>query len=235
MYRTDPADASGLTPRSPRAAFEEPHPVFRPTLRVRAAKRVMDVLGALLFLTLFLPLFLAVAIGVRLSSRGPIFYVQPRAGRGGRDFQFYKFRSMKIDADEVLSAFLDSDSGAKRRWEQYQKIDNDPRITRFGKFIRRTSLDELPQFWNVLLGDMSLVGPRPCMLEQKALYGQYWTSYCAMKPGITGLWQVSGRNRLTYRQRVSLDVRYVQDWSVWGDLKILAKTVVVVLYATGAH
>jgi exopolysaccharide production protein ExoY len=235
MYRTDAGDASGLTRNSQRGGLEEPHTNCVPSLLTRAGKRVVDIAGAFMFLALFLPLFVVVAIGVWLSSPGPIFYVQPRAGRGGRDFRFYKFRSMKVDADEVLSAFLDSDTGAKQRWEQYQKIDNDPRITKFGAFIRRTSLDELPQFWNVLKGDMSLVGPRPCMLQQKALYGPDWRAYCAVRPGITGLWQVSGRNRLTYRQRVALDARYVRGLSASGDLKILAKTILVVLTAHGAH
>ncbi|WP_427913595.1 sugar transferase [Ramlibacter sp. MMS24-I3-19] len=232
MYRTEVSGAGELSPMSGAPAQGA---AIRISYRLRAAKRVVDVLGALFFLVVFLPLFLAVAIGVCLSSPGPIFYSQPRAGRGGRDFRFYKFRSMKIDSDEVLTSFLDSDAGAKERWEKYQKIDNDPRITRFGQFIRRTSLDELPQFWNVLIGDMSLVGPRPCMLQQKELYGRHWRAYCAVKPGITGLWQVSGRNRLTYRQRVSLDARYVEGLSPLGDLKIMAKTIFVVLRAHDAH
>jgi exopolysaccharide production protein ExoY len=235
MYRTEAGDASGLTSDSERGGFENLRPPHRLSIRARAGKRIMDIVGAVIFLVLFLPLFIFVAVGVWLSSPGPIFYVQLRAGRGGRDFRFYKFRSMKVNADEVLSSFLDSDSGARRRWEQYQKIDNDPRITRFGRFIRRTSLDELPQFWNVLKGDMSLVGPRPCMLQQKELYGRHWSAYCAVKPGITGLWQVSGRNRLTYRQRVALDALYVERLSAASDLRILVKTVSVVLSAHDAH
>lgn len=233
MYRTDAADASGLTP-SAHGGLDDLRVNYRPSMRVRAGKRLVDIVGSILFLTLFLPLFVIVAIGVWLSSPGPIFYVQSRAGRNGRSFRFFKFRSMKVDSDEALSSFLDSDDDARKRWEKYQKIDNDPRITPFGSFIRRTSLDELPQFWNVLKGDMSLVGPRPCMLQQKALYGSYWRAYCAVKPGITGLWQVSGRNRLTYRQRVALDARYVQDLGVVSDFKILARTVRVVLTGEGS-
>lgn len=232
MYRTEVTGAGELTPFPD--AHEQGRPIHLP-VRLRAAKRVVDVLGALFFLVMFLPLFIAVAIGVYLSSPGPIFYVQRRAGRGGRAFRFYKFRSMKMNSDEVLNSFLDSDAGAKERWQKYQKIDNDPRITSFGQFIRRTSLDELPQFWNVLRGDMSLVGPRPCMLQQQELYGRHWRAYCAVKPGITGLWQVSGRNRLTYRQRVALDARYVEGLSPLGDLKIMAKTIFVVLRAHDAH
>ncbi|WP_255481832.1 sugar transferase [Ramlibacter pinisoli] len=198
-------------------------------------KRAVDIFGSIFLIVLLLPMIVVVAIGVRLSSSGPIFYAQTRSGRGGRHFQFYKFRSMKVNSEDVLADFLNSDPEAKKRWDQYQKIDNDPRITAFGRFIRRTSLDELPQFWNVLRGDMSLVGPRPCMLQQKELYGRYWRAYCAVKPGITGLWQVSGRNRLTYEERVRLDVQYVRNLSAWGDIKLLAKTIKVVLSAHGAH
>ncbi len=201
----------------------------------RAIKRGIDIAGALVFFTLFLPLFLAVAIGVRWSSHGPALYSQRRIGREGRTFRFYKFRSMVVDSDEVLSSFLDSDPDAKNEWDTFQKLSDDPRITRFGRFIRKTSLDELPQFWNVLKGEMSLVGPRPCMPAQEGFYGAYWPIYCAMKPGLTGLWQVSGRNRLSYRQRVRLDARYANEWSLWLDAKILLKTVKVVLTGDGSQ
>jgi exopolysaccharide production protein ExoY len=235
MYRSDSSGPNGMVPATEPKVEESPIPPRAFSTWRRGLKRWIDIVGASTFLALFLPMFLMVAMGIRLSSPGPIFYVQTRAGRQGRSFRFYKFRSMRVDADELLSSFLDSDADAKRRWEQFQKIDNDPRITSFGLFIRRTSLDELPQFWNVLKGDMSLVGPRPCMLEQRQLYGSHWVHYCSVKPGITGLWQVSGRNRLTYRQRVALDARYVQTWSIREDLKILAKTILVVLSARGAH
>jgi len=230
MYRMDPANPTGLT-----TSDASPSRVIRLPLAARAAKRGMDVVGALIFFAAFLPMFLFVAIGVRLSSPGPIFYVQTRAGRDGKNFEFIKFRSMLVNSDEILTAFLDSDPDAKDQWHTYQKIDDDPRITWFGKFIRRTSLDELPQFWNVLLGEMSLVGPRPCMLQQKELYGEHWQAYCAVRPGLTGLWQVSGRNKLTYQQRVGLDAEYVNNWSVWLDLKILCRTILVVLGTHGAQ
>jgi Undecaprenyl-phosphate galactose phosphotransferase WbaP len=197
-------------------------------------KRCFDVVAAATFLIVFLPLFLVVALGVGLSSPGPIIYAQERIGRNGRSFRFYKFRSMVMNSDEVFSAFLDSCHEARVQWEQYQKLERDPRITPFGRFIRKTSLDELPQMWNVLVGDMSLIGPRPCMPQQKNLYGTYWGAYCAVRPGITGLWQVSGRNKLTYEQRVILDVRYVTGWSIWLDARILAKTVGVVLTGDGS-
>ena len=200
-----------------------------------ASKRTVDVVGALLFFIAFLPLFLLVIIGVRMSSPGPVIYRQHRVGRRGRSFSFYKFRSMEVDSDELLSSFLDSNACAKSQWDTYQKLDSDPRITPFGRFIRRTSLDELPQMWNVLKGEMSLVGPRPCMPQQEAFYGKYWPVYCAMRPGLTGLWQVSGRNRLSYQQRVAMDVKYAQQWSLWLDLKIMIKTIGVVVTGYGSQ
>jgi exopolysaccharide production protein ExoY len=199
------------------------------------AKRLMDIVGALLFFLIFLPLLLLVALGVFLSSRGPILYYQERIGLNGRSFRFYKFRSMVENSDEVFKEFLDTDPEARSQWERYQKLDRDPRVTWFGQIIRRTSLDELPQFWNVLTGDMSIVGPRPCMPDQQRLYGPYWAAYCAVRPGLTGLWQVSGRNRLTYQQRVQLDAQYVRNWTIWLDLTILARTVGVVLTGDGSR
>lgn len=142
---------------------------------------------------------------------------------------------MALNSDDVLNSFLDSNADARRHWEQYQKIENDPRVTLFGAFIRRTSLDELPQLWNVLVGDMSLVGPRPCMVQQRRLYGANWATYCVMRPGLTGLWQVSGRNRLSYSERVALDVAYVNRWTLWLDLAVLLKTIKVVWSGDGSH
>lgn len=200
-----------------------------------ALKRSIDIVGALVFFTLFLPLFLAVCAGVKVTSRGPIFYVQHRVGRGGRLFRFYKFRSMVVDADAALARFLDSDQQAMKQWSEFQKLEHDPRVTPFGRLIRRASLDELPQFWNVLKGDMSLVGPRPCMPQQEGYYGRYWRHYCAMRPGLTGLWQVSGRNRLSYRNRVDLDARYVSTWSLGLDARILLRTFRAVVSGDGSR
>ena len=148
----------------------------------------MTLLAALVFFTVFLPLYVAVAIGVRWSSHGPALYSQNRVGRHGRIFRFYKFRSMVVDSEEVLTSFLDSDSNAKSEWDQFQKLSNDPRITRFGRFIRKTSLDELPQFWNVLKGEMSLVGPRPCMPGQERFYGRQAAVGCCMQNGTSFLY-----------------------------------------------
>lgn len=198
-------------------------------------KRLMDIVGSLAFLIIFLPLFVIIAIGVKLSSKGPAIFSQERIGQHGRTFRFYKFRSMVQNSDEVFSAFLDSSNEARSQWEAYQKLDDDPRITWFGSLIRRTSLDELPQLWNVLKGDMSLVGPRPCMPTQRSLYGSHWAAYCGVRPGLTGLWQVSGRNSLSYQQRVLLDAEYVREWSLAADARILFRTFGVVLTGRGSR
>lgn len=190
----------------------------------KAIKRVIDVVGALIFFVAFGPLYVAVAVSVWLSGSGPVYYRQTRLGKNGRPFHVYKFRSMVANADRVLEEFLSKNAAARVEWDNFQKLDNDPRIIPIGKFIRRFSLDELPQFWNVLRGDMSLVGPRPCMESQRSLYGDAWTQYTAVRPGLTGLWQVSGRNNLTFAQRVVLDKQYVTSWSLWLDGKILLKT-----------
>ena len=202
---------------------------------LRVAKRIVDVLFALLFFVCFGWLYLIVALGVLLTSGHPILYSQPRFGRNGKEFRFYKFRSMVPDAKAVLEDYLKKNPDAEQQWKAYQKLENDPRVTKFGALIRRTSIDELPQFWNVLIGDMSIVGPRPCMLQQKELYGTHWEQYCAVRPGITGLWQVSGRNQLSFEARVQLDAEYVKSLSVSGDIRIFVKTIFVVLTGQGSH
>jgi lipopolysaccharide/colanic/teichoic acid biosynthesis glycosyltransferase len=232
MYRTDSLDGvalDGTQTHRPRAV-----PRLKASRFHKALKRGVDIAGALIFFTLGLPLFIGVAVGVWASSPGPIFYTQLRVGRKGKLFRFYKFRSMLIDSEETLSSFLDSDSDARKQWEVHQKLENDPRITRFGRLIRRTSLDELPQFWNVLIGDMSLVGPRPVTSSEERRYGKYWGTYCEVRPGLTGLWQVNGRSRIAYDKRVRLDASYVGDWSLLLDAKILLRTFKVVLTADGS-
>lgn len=201
----------------------------------RAAKRLMDIAGALVFFALLGPLYLLVALCVRISMGAPIHYWQSRLGQNGERFKFYKFRSMVHDSDAVLEDFLSKNDMARTEWDTFQKLENDPRITPLGHLIRRASLDELPQFWNVLKGDMSLVGPRPCMERQRSLYGKQWPHYCTMRPGITGLWQVSGRNRLPYAKRVELDAYYVDNWSLWLDIKILFRTFRAVFMAEGSR
>ncbi len=233
MYRTEFETGALLDtdPAEGRRQFPMPS-VSRGGQRI---KRAIDFVVASFLLIVFLPLYVAVAAGVRLSSSGPIFYSQRRVGFGGREIFVYKFRSMRVDADEVLNTFLDSDAEAMKEWRTYHKLRHDPRITTFGHFIRRTSLDELPQFWNVVRGDMSLVGPRPVTAAEKDRYGHFWVEYCAVRPGISGLWQVSGRSRLSYHSRVQLDAKYVNHWSIWLDFKILLKTISVVIARDGSH
>ncbi|MFL6694039.1 MAG: sugar transferase [Ramlibacter sp.] len=192
-------------------------------------KRATDVLGAALLLLILSSLLVLIAASIKVGSRGPVLFVQQRVGRGGKPFRIYKFRTMVAQGEDALAEALASSDNAAREWSVYQKLARDPRITRVGAVLRRWSLDELPQLWNVLVGDMSLVGPRPCMASQVHLHGLHFEDYCAMRPGITGLWQVSGRNRLTYQQRVSLDTAYVRNWSLLLDLIILLKTLREVL------
>ncbi len=194
------------------------------SLGQRALKRAFDIAGALAFFCLLAPLLLAIALCVGLSSGWPVHYRQTRVGRGGSHFAFYKFRSMVRNSDKALKDLLDRDANARAEWNTFQHLRKDPRITPVGRYLRKSSIDEFPQFWNVLIGDMSLVGPRPCMPRQASMFGDAWGHYCAMRPGITGLWQVSGRNRLTFAQRVELDVEYVENWSFRRDLAILLRT-----------
>jgi exopolysaccharide production protein ExoY len=197
---------------------------------LEAAKRLVDVCGALAFFVLFGPLYVLVAASVWLGGGGgPIYYQQTRLGRNGKPFKCYKFRSMVPDADRVLESYLANNQVARARWDDFQKLENDPRVLPVGRIIRKLSLDELPQFWNVLRGDMSLVGPRPCMECQRSLYGAAWVDYIAVRPGLSGLWQVSRRHELTFAQRVALDTQYVQSRSLWLDFRILLKTVRAVI------
>lgn len=200
-----------------------------------AMKRAVDIAASLIFFACFGWMYLIIALGVLLTSGGPTIYSQPRYGRGGKVFRFYKFRSMVQNSDAVMEEHLRVNAAARQQWHDFQKLEKDPRITRFGNLIRKTSLDELPQFWNVLKGDMSLVGPRPCMLSQQDLYGSDWSYYCAVRPGITGLWQVSGRNKLSFKARVALDVKYVESLSMLGDIQIFFKTVWVVFTGHGSR
>ena len=176
------------------------------------------------------PLILGLALAVRRDG-GPAFYTQLRVGKGGRHFRMWKLRSMVADADARMAAYLDANPDAKREWNVTQKLKADPRITGFGAFLRRSSLDELPQLINVLTGDMSLVGPRPMMLNQQAIYpGQ---AYFALRPGITGHWQTAGRNATAFEARADYDTAYDADLSLKTDLRILARTVGVVMRCTG--
>jgi Undecaprenyl-phosphate galactose phosphotransferase WbaP len=198
-------------------------------------KRAIDYLITLILLPLIMPLFIFIALLVKITSKGPIIFSHERVGKGGKIFKCYKFRTMYIDAEEKLKQILETNPEVKVEWETKYKLTNDPRVTPIGKFLRKTSLDELPQIFNVLKGEMSLIGPRPVTKEElDKYYKEKAELYCLIPPGITGLWQVSGRSNLTYEERVNLDCWYIRNWSLWLDLVILLKTVKVVLKGEGA-
>lgn len=199
-----------------------------------SVKRLIDVIGASILLILLSPVFLIVSILVALDG-GPVFYRHTRIGRHGVPFGCLKFRTMILGADHCLNEYLSYHPLAGEEWEREQKLTFDPRITAIGRFLRRTSLDELPQLVNVLYGDMSLVGPRPVTQGELRHYGNASAEYLSVRPGITGLWQISGRNDVSYAQRVALDQTYVSTLSVWRDLVILLKTPVVVFSKRGAR
>ena len=203
--------------------------------RYRLYKRWMDVSLVLATSPLLLALFTIIALVVRVSSKGPIFYKHKRIGLHGRTFTMYKFRTMKVDADQILLHHLRANPAAQREWMLKQKLCDDPRLTPCGRFLRTASLDEFPQVWNVLRGDMSLVGPRPIVGAEKERYGERLLFYKAVVPGLTGLWQVSGRCNVSYSVRVRLDEQYVREWSIYQDLRILLKTPLTVWRREGAY
>jgi lipopolysaccharide/colanic/teichoic acid biosynthesis glycosyltransferase len=200
----------------------------------RIAKRMFDLLLALALIVLLGPAVLLYGIIMKLCLRGPVFYRQRRIGQNGRKFYLYKFRTMIPHSDSVLVMHLAAESGARREWQEHQKLRKDPRVTRFGALLRRTSLDELPQILNVLIGEMSFVGPRPIVEAELTRYGASLPFYTAVKPGLSGLWQVSGRGELSYSARVALDVQYVKTWSFMQDVRILLKTPAAVWHCDGA-
>jgi Undecaprenyl-phosphate galactose phosphotransferase WbaP len=200
-----------------------------------AAKRAIDCAASLALLAFLVPLFALIAVAIKLTSRGPVFYGHLRQGRNGKVFYALKFRTMVADADRVLADYLVSNTEAVPEWRRNRKLRNDPRITRVGKWLRRSSLDELPQLINVLIGQMSLVGPRPIVKEEIAKYGRVYGLYTRVLPGLTGLWQISGRNNTTYEERVEYDEHYVHNWSVWLDLYILVRTIKTVATGEGAY
>jgi len=193
-------------------------------------KQLLDRLGALLIITAILPILLAVIVAIRLDG-GPAFFTQVRVGRGGRTFRMVKFRSMVVDAEALKAKLLAANEGSGPLF----KMRNDPRITRIGAFIRKYSIDELPQLFNVLTGSMSLIGPRPCLPAEAATFTGREHRRHLVKPGLTGLWQVSGRSNLSWDESVALDLRYVDEWSLLMDLRIAAKTFGAVLASRGAY
>ena len=196
---------------------------------------VANVLIALLALLFAAPVMLLIGFAIFLQDGGPVLFAHRRIGREGKPFHCLKFRSMAIDAEARLAELLADDPVARAEWEADHKLRRDPRVTRLGAFLRRSSLDELPQLLNVLRGEMSLVGPRPIVEAEIAKYGRRFRQYCAVKPGITGLWQVSGRNDTTYRTRVALDCVYAARRSAWLDAKVLFCTIPAVLSRRGSY
>ena len=198
-------------------------------------KRLIDISAGLIGGLVILPLVLFIALCIRLDSKGSIFYTHERIGKSGRTFKMWKFRTMVMNAEQVLENYLNKYPELRAEWEAGQKLKDDPRLTRVGKFLRKSSLDELPQLWNVLNGDMSLIGPRPIVEEERKRYEGRYQHYEQVRPGITGMWQVSGRNDTTYEERIQLDEYYVRSWSLWLDVYILIRTVWVVISCKGAY
>lgn len=201
----------------------------------RFTKRAFDLFGVLLVSPLLVPLLLMVTALVKLTSAGPAFFSHRRICRDGEFFSMFKFRTMVVDSSAVLEQYFRLHPEALSEWQTTHKLRCDPRVTPLGRVLRRLSLDELPQIWNVIKGQMSLVGPRPIVAAEVEKYGQSFHVYTAVNPGITGLWQVSGRSLLTYEERVELDCRYVLTFSVWQDVKILAMTAWAVVSQEGAY
>lgn len=205
-------------------------------IRHNFVKRSFDLLFSFAALIIGAPLFLLIGILISLTSKGRIIYGHERIGRGGVPFSCYKFRTMYKDAEERLEELLRTDPEIQAEWESAYKLKNDPRITPVGRFLRKMSLDELPQFWNVLKGDLSVVGPRPVVLnELQKYFDKRATLILSIRPGLTGLWQVSGRSNVSYEERISLDESYVKSQSFLLDLKLIAKTLPAILFSKGAY
>ncbi|MCB1111077.1 MAG: sugar transferase [Chlamydiales bacterium] len=199
-------------------------------------KRIFDLVFSMVVMTLGLPLFFLIALTIKCTSRGGVIYAQERVGRGGKAFRCYKFRTMYVDAEKRLEEILSRNSQLKKEWSLTRKLKRDPRITWIGSFLRKTSLDELPQFWNVFKGDLSVVGPRPVLqTELEEFFGASANKILSIRPGLTGLWQVSGRNNLTYQKRVALDLAYVKSQSILLDIKLIIKTVPQMIVPKGAY
>lgn len=214
-------------------AVEIAHPVVK--AGGMTLKRLIDILGAAAGLILSAPAFALISLLLRSSTGEKVFFRQVRIGRNGKGFAMLKFNTMQAMTEAQFQQYLENNPPKKFEYEKFQKLSHDPRLTPLGRFLRRTSLDELPQLWNVLKGEMSLVGPRPFLPEQQAMYGRACALYSQVRPGITGLWQVSGRNLLSFQERVDCDISYVENWSLLMDISILIRTPLAVLSQRGAY
>lgn len=224
------------TPPLPFPSLEPlPRSASRDVGRDAVVIRAIDITIAISAILLLLPLLVLIFVAMKLTSPGPVLFAHRRVGKGGHAFPCYKFRSMVVNSAEVLERHLAESSDARAEWQRDQKLRNDPRVTAIGRLLRRTSLDEVPQIFNVLRGEMSMVGPRPIVEGEMIRYRQYIVDYMSVKPGITGLWQISGRNNTTYRRRVALDTAYARSRTVALDLAILARTVPAVLTGSGCY
>ena len=203
--------------------------------RYRVIKRIMDLLVAMIAMVVLAPLMLVIIALVRFTSPGPIFFSHRRISKNGAFFSMWKFRTMCVDSAEVLDHYLAMHPEARAEWNLTHKLKQDPRVTSVGLFLRRYSLDELPQIWNVFTGRMSIVGPRPIVAAEVEKYGEFFEHYCRVKPGVTGLWQVSGRSKVSYPNRVRLDCEYVEQWTLFRDFKILLATAKSVVNQEGAY
>ena len=201
----------------------------------RVLKRILDVIVAAILLILSLPLAAAIALAIVLEKRGPVFFAHTRIGKGKRRFRLWKFRSMVVDADAMLARHLKAHPDDLAEWREMHKLKDDPRVTRVGRLLRRSRLDELPQLIGVLRGEMSMVGPRPIVEEEISKYGPVFPLYVQVLPGLTGLWQISGHTHTSYRERTELDMKYMRERTIWMDLLILLKTVRVVIFGRGAY
>lgn len=200
-----------------------------------AVKRTIDITGGLVGMMLLIPVTIIVALLNFINKEnGPIFYAQKRIGKDGKVFKMYKFRTMVVDADKKLKTILENDPKLRKEWEENRKLKNDPRITKIGKFLRKTSIDEIPQFFNVLRGNLSLVGPRAVVYDEIEKFGDYQKDVLSVKPGITGYWAANGRSDTSYDERVFMETKYARNCSVWMDIKIIFKTIISVIKGEGA-
>jgi Undecaprenyl-phosphate galactose phosphotransferase WbaP len=214
-------------------AVEIKHNLLNPW--AQRLKRALDLSGAVVGGFFICPLLLTIAVVIKLDTPGPVLFGHRRLGASDEHFLCWKFRTMHVDAERMLNECLQRYPNLQAEWEQNHKLRDDPRVTSIGRFLRKTSLDELPQLWNVLRGEMSLAGPRPIVDEEVSKYDKDYELYRRIRPGMSGFWQVGGRSEIDYKIRVAMDAYYVRNWSVWLDIIILARTVKIVLFGHGAY